>query len=281
MRISSTAKSKNDPCIEYQLTQVEALRCLIQSHRPSIDGTPTGVPLVGHDFEPHLQEKARANQSAGGKNKGSSSLTEAESLDVRSEISAVTGVSAGNLTKVKNLKKQAHPRVEQALRNGGLSIHKAWILSQLPSLRQVRELEDHQAQKGLSKTSRELIRRHAETLSPAFSPRATLADLLSSSSESLIPGLDSIAVAEIDFPGRIAYLRKTLCALLQTSEGQNERSESAEADIGRHKGIRGIDSETRPAVRENFHKILGTDGRLGLGSVRSPLPEKSGSFHTS
>jgi hypothetical protein len=38
-------------CIEYQLTQVEALRCLIQSHRPSIGWDAYGRALVGHDFE--------------------------------------------------------------------------------------------------------------------------------------------------------------------------------------------------------------------------------------
>ena len=123
--------------------------------------------LLGHDLEPYLQGKARANQSAGGKKKGSSSLTEAETLDVWSEISSEIGVSAGSITKVKHLRKEAHPRVEQAVRDGVISIHKAWCLSHPPRLRQVKELEDHQTQKGLNKTSCLLIRKHVATLTKA------------------------------------------------------------------------------------------------------------------
>jgi hypothetical protein len=128
---------------------------------------------------------------------------------VRSKISSETGVSAGNLTKVKHLRTEAHPRVEQALRDGVISIHKAWCLSHLPRLRQVRELEDHQTQKGVNKTSCQLIRKHVATLSLLSSPAATLAKLLSPSTEKLTAALDSIAVAEIDFPGKIAYFTST------------------------------------------------------------------------
>jgi hypothetical protein len=226
-------------CLVCHVTQAEALRWLIQSHRPSAGWDAYSRVLLGHDLEPHLQEKARANQRAGGKNKGPSSLTEAETLDVRSEISSATGVSAGNLTKVKHLRKQAHPRVEQALRDGDLSIHKAWILSHLPGLRQVRELEEHQTQKGLNKTSSQLIRKHVATLSPLSSPRATLAELLSPLSGKLTPELGSIAVAEIDFTGKIAYFTKDALRILQTLGRQNGRSESAEANFGSYEGSLG------------------------------------------
>jgi hypothetical protein len=125
-------------CIVYDLGEADALRCLIQSHRPSAGWRAYSRALLGHDLEPPLREKARANQSAGGKNRGASSLTKAEALDVRSEISFVTGVSAGNLTKVNHLRKEAHFKVEQAVRDGDLSIHKAWCLSHLPRLRQTK-----------------------------------------------------------------------------------------------------------------------------------------------
>jgi hypothetical protein len=55
------------------------------------------------DLEPWLREKARLNQSAGGQNKGSSKLTEAQRVDVRSQIAAAAGVSVGNVTKVQQL----------------------------------------------------------------------------------------------------------------------------------------------------------------------------------
>jgi hypothetical protein len=226
-------------CIAYHLSEAEALRWLIQSHRPSVGWDAYSRVLLGHDLEPYLQGKARANQRAGGKKKGSSSLTEAETFDVRSKISSEIGVSAGSITKVKHLRKEAHPRVEQAVRDGVISIHKAWCLSHLPHLRQVKELEDHQTQKGLNKTSCLLIRKHVATLSPPPSPCATLAELLSPSSGKLTAGLDSIAVAEIDFPGKIAYFTKDAIRILQTLEKKDGRSESAEANFGSHEGSLG------------------------------------------
>ena len=226
-------------CIAYHLSEAEALRWLIQSHRPSVGWDAYSRVLLGHDLEPYLQGKARANQSAGGKKKGSSSLTEAETFAVRSEISSQIGVSAGSITKVKHLRKEAHPRVEQAVRDGVISIHKAWCLSHLPRLRQVKELEDHRTQKGLNKTSCLLIRKHVATLSPPRSPCATLAELLSPSSGKMTAGLDSIAVAEIDFPGKIAYFTKDALRILQTLEKQDGRSESAEANFGSHEGSLG------------------------------------------
>ena len=219
-------------CIIHSLTDEEALRWLIQSHRPSVGWDAHSRALLGHDLEPYLQDKAQANQSAGGKNKGSSGLTEAEALDVRSEISSATGVSAGSLTKVKRVRKEAHPRVQQALRHGEISIHKAWCLSQLSRPRQVRELEDHRTQKGVNKTSCQLIRKHVAGLTPQSSQRATLAQLLFPSSEELISALDSISVAEIDSPGKIACFTKDALRTLLTQEKPNGRSEPAEANLG-------------------------------------------------
>lgn len=86
-------------CIEYDLTDEEGLRWLIQSHRHSRSlNSHIGI-LLALDLEPLLQEKARANQQAGGRNKGSSNLTEAKSFDVRSEI-AVEGVDEGIFLEV-------------------------------------------------------------------------------------------------------------------------------------------------------------------------------------
>lgn len=58
------------PCLEYDLTDEEALRWLIQSHRPSRGLNSYSRVLLALDLEPRLQERARANQQAGGQNKG-------------------------------------------------------------------------------------------------------------------------------------------------------------------------------------------------------------------
>ena len=73
------------------------------------------------ELEPWLKEKAQSNQRAGGQTKGSSKLTEAERIDVRSQIATAAGVSVGNVTKVKQLTTTAHSDIIKALRAKKLS----------------------------------------------------------------------------------------------------------------------------------------------------------------
>jgi hypothetical protein len=100
--------------------------------------------------------------------KGSSHLTEAHRIDVRSEIASIAGVSTGNVTKAKQLKEKAHPRVEIAVRTGEISIHKGWQWSRLSPHEQLRHLEEYQSRKGTNQTSRRLIKRHLVTLNPEW-----------------------------------------------------------------------------------------------------------------
>ncbi len=113
-------------CLEYDLTEEEALRWLIQSHRPAWGLNAFGRVLLVLDLEPFLQGKARVNQRIGGQHKGSSNLTEAQKVDSRSELAAAAGVSVGNITKVKQLIEFAHPVIKQALKTDEISIHLAW-----------------------------------------------------------------------------------------------------------------------------------------------------------
>jgi hypothetical protein len=66
------------------------------------------------------------NQRIGSQGKGSPNLTEADRLDVRREIAKAAGVSAGNVTKVKKILLYAISELQDALRGGELSIHRAW-----------------------------------------------------------------------------------------------------------------------------------------------------------
>jgi hypothetical protein len=113
-------------CFEYDLSGEESLRWLIQTHLPCRGLNAYCRTLLALDREQSLKDKALANQQAGGRNKGSSNLTEATTLDVRSEIAAAAHVSAGNVTKVKQLRERAHAEVVQAVRTGEISIHRAW-----------------------------------------------------------------------------------------------------------------------------------------------------------
>ncbi len=90
-------------CIEYDLTEEEALHWLLYRHQRVQGLNAFCRILLALDLEPWLREQARLNQSDGGRTKGSSILTEAERVDVRSEIAASAGVSVGNVTKVKQI----------------------------------------------------------------------------------------------------------------------------------------------------------------------------------
>ncbi|MGA9354367.1 MAG: ParB/RepB/Spo0J family partition protein, partial [Terriglobales bacterium] len=80
-------------CLEYDLSDKEALQWFIQTHIPSEGLNGFCRSLLALDLEPTLQEAARANQRTGGQIKGSSNLTEAQMIDVRSEIAAIAKVS--------------------------------------------------------------------------------------------------------------------------------------------------------------------------------------------
>jgi hypothetical protein len=90
-------------CIEYEMSELEALQSLLQRHRRSSGLNDFIRICLALELESFLKLKGRAKQQAGGKNKGSSILTEAARLDVRKEIARIAGVSVGNVTKVKQL----------------------------------------------------------------------------------------------------------------------------------------------------------------------------------
>jgi hypothetical protein len=127
-------------------------------------------------------------------------------MDVRSEIASIAGVSTGNVTKAKQLSETAHPRIELTVRTGEISIHKAWQWSRLSPQQQSRHLEEYQSHKGTNQTSRRLIQKHVAKLSPTQLIPPNLGDLLKPIVPNRSAALDSIVVAELDAPGKIAHL---------------------------------------------------------------------------
>src|SRR5438046_9989205 len=105
-------------CMEYELTERESLYWLLERHRRSSGLNDFIRILLALELEPWLKNKARLNQQIGGQDKGSSKLTEAETVDVRSEIASVAGVAVGDVRKVKQLIGTASPHVRTALRSG-------------------------------------------------------------------------------------------------------------------------------------------------------------------
>jgi len=115
-------------CLQYELTPEEALLMFLQRHR-RIQGLNAFCRIrVALHLEADLREKARSNQQLGGRNKGSSRLTEAGRVDVRRETARVAGVSVGNVSKVKRILSGAITEVLFALTAGEISINWAWLL---------------------------------------------------------------------------------------------------------------------------------------------------------
>jgi len=136
-------------CIEYELSEPEALQWLLQKHRRSNGLNAFTRIMLALDLELALTEKARSNQQIGGQQKGWSKLTKAEHVHVRSEIAKAAAVSAGNVTKVKQLNDTCVSEFKDALYNDEISIHWAWKLRKESPEDQLDALGRFRFEKGL------------------------------------------------------------------------------------------------------------------------------------
>lgn len=212
------------PCIQFDLTESEALQWLIERHRRSLGLNDFNRISLALELEPSLREKARSNQRAGGQNKGSSKLTEAASLDVRSEIASIAGVSVGNVSKVKQLTTTAHSELLQALRSGEISIHRAWLWGKESRERQREEWRFYQSERGTKKTIRLLVSRHRSKSQPVAPDLGNLIGQLSALDSSKF---GPVKVQVIRAPGRTIFLTEELS---QALESQQESQLSCASD---------------------------------------------------
>jgi len=195
------------PCIEYELSEEETLRWLLHKHRGSKGLNAFSRILLALELEPWLKEAARSNQRAGGQNKGSSKLTEAERVDVTVKIAEAADVSVGSLSKVKQLLITAIPEILQALRRVEISIHRAWLLSKEPAANQLEGLALPQCKRNIKKDMRTLASRHGSKSLPSVPDPSNLLRQLSAL-ESSKPG--SFRVFVSNAPGRNICLTKEL-----------------------------------------------------------------------
>lgn len=144
-------------------------------------------------------------------------MTEADKLDVRSKIAAAAGVSAGNVSKVKQLTVHAPPSVLQALREGDVSIHRASLWLRTPE-GQVDQLRLHRNLRGITRKIDSLLRAHR------LSHSAKDGDLDLQRIGSALAAMSSerktsVLVSRIQLPGEVLLLST---ALLQALESQGE-----------------------------------------------------------
>jgi hypothetical protein len=236
-------------CLEHELSDEQALRLLIHRHRGSDGLNAFDLALLALELEPSLREAARANQQWGGENKGSSNLSEAQKVEVRSKTAAVAGISPGTLDKVRKLVHFADLKIQHAARAEEISIHRASQWCSLPLQGQIEALEEHRSRKGVSLTSRRLIQKHVARMVPTHLIPPTLGDVLRPLIPNTSSALDSIAVSEIDVPGNIAYFSQSaLRSLRVIKEGQNGKTRLDEEVCEVNKETMGstVDSHCRP-----------------------------------
>ena len=203
-------------CIERDLTSEEALEELIRTHRSSRGLTDFVRIELALDLEAHFREKARKNQEAGGKDKGSSILAIAQRVDTRREVARVAGVSSGNVRKVKHILMHACSTLLQAVRTREISIDLADKWSHEPYAPQQEYLRRRRIERRLKKTARNLVAELVAQRAPVTQECQVIgfSDLVG-----LLKVPNTIDVQILDAPGRTIFVTKDLVDSLTPRQG--------------------------------------------------------------
>ncbi|MGA2967543.1 MAG: hypothetical protein ABSD64_15145 [Terriglobales bacterium] len=195
------------PCIEYELSDEEALRWLLHKHRRSNGMNDFCRIFLALELEPCLKEKAVSNQRLGGRMKGSSNLTEDATVNVRKEIAAAAEVSEGNVIKVKKLVGNVRSELSEALRCGEVSIHRAWKWSTESPDQQIEALRTYRNKRGVNKAIRDLISRHKPRSLPIAPDMGSLVRRLSALKAD---ECSSVSVSVIRIRGKMVFVTEEL-----------------------------------------------------------------------
>jgi len=194
-------------CVEHDWSPDKALIHLLQLHSRN-EGLNDFVRVVlTLQLEPLLQERARANQQAGGQLKGSINLSEAVRLDVRDTLATIAGVSPCYISRIKKFLETSHRDVLEALRTGEIKINKAWRWSSASHAQQLESLLEFRSTRAIKSTIRKLISKHRSRQKPLDLRVDHLLNALS-----LLPHDDLCAVEThvIKSPGRMLFISNDL-----------------------------------------------------------------------
>lgn len=200
-------------CFQLSMTEEEILLWLIQKHQRSSRLNDFNRIVLALELEPWFKSRARSNQRLGGQIKGSSSLTEADKVDVRAEIAAAAGVSVGNISKVKGLISNAIPDVLEALRDGEVSIHRAssWLSNLEIQLDELRWFRDR---RGLQRTISTLQSRH-RTARPVAEHGLNVLRIANAMLAMVAAEETPVLVREVQIPGKALLLSSELVRALE------------------------------------------------------------------
>jgi len=174
-------------CIEYPLSEQEALQFIIRHHQPQSEWNKYIRICLAMKLEPYFQQRARDNMRAGGKYKGLANLPEAQHINVCQEIARVAGVGARSVSNIKTIRETAHPRLEEALRDGTLTINRAIQFCKLPRAEQLEQFIRYSEERATNKVIRRTIARPKEE-------RASL---------DVVAVLDALQCREVREPGSV------------------------------------------------------------------------------
>jgi len=147
-------------------------------------------------------------------------LTNVDRKDARADIARVAGVSAGNVTKVKQTIETAIPEVRESLRNEDVSIHRAWQWRRLSATQQRQALWQHRNRKETGQTIRRLIAQH--TRGQRVAPEVDqLRDILGGLAA------DETAVVVADIPGNAIVVTRECCEDLLRRRADDPRGRAA------------------------------------------------------
>jgi hypothetical protein len=149
-------------CVEYPLSEEEALPFIITHHRPQSGWNAFIRIRLALKLELYIQQRALDNMRAGGKYKGSANLPEAQHIDVRQEIARAAGVGARNVSNVRTILQTTHPRLIEALRDGTLTINRAIQFCRLPRAEQLEQFIRYSEERATNKVIRRSIARPKE-----------------------------------------------------------------------------------------------------------------------
>jgi hypothetical protein len=200
-------------CIQHRLdSNAEVLSLLVelQLRRPKARNDFQRIVLA-LELEPLLRDKAKERQRTGGRDKGSSNLTTDAGIDVRSEIARRAQVSAGNVTKVKQILAKGCPDLLAALRCGEISIHRGHQWSRQPQSYQRRLLTDWRTDRDIKRQIGRLLKNHTRKDSSGPLTPSQLAQIFMTD----LPLLDDIKVEIIRCQGQRIFVSEDLSRLVQ------------------------------------------------------------------
>jgi hypothetical protein len=213
-------------CVEYDLTEHEALQWFIQTHHPSHGFNDFIRIELALDLEKHFQQKAQLNQQAGGRDKVLSKLTTAERVNSRREIAQVAHVSVGNVHKVKYILAHACSSLREATRAGEISINLADKRSHEPEAEQQEHLRLLRIERGIRKKARQLVASHLVKPSTfkanervlQMSDLIRMANQLAATAPEESSELGSIEINVLNCPGRAIFVTEELFQALRSPQ---------------------------------------------------------------